>query len=86
MRAGLISKDRPNTLWPIGSKFTLVDAWGNDPVQVKRVSVATADKYVVADDARGVRYYAHTDRIIDDGTSDYGNPEYEGFLQCLLSE
>lgn len=86
MRAGQSSKDRPNSLWPVGSKFTLVDAWGNDPVVVKRVNVATTDKYIVADDARGVRYYAHTDRIVDEAVRDSLNAEYEGFLTCLLSE
>ena len=57
------SKDRPNSRWPVGSRFDLLDAWMRNPIEVKRISVATNDLHVVAEDERGIRHYAHTDRI-----------------------
>lgn len=60
------TKDRPNTLWPIGTRFTLLDAYMRNPIAVKRIDVRTTEHWIVAEDNRGVRHYAHTDRICSD--------------------
>ena len=61
-----MSKDRPNSLWPMGSRFDLLDADRRNPIEVRRVAVDTNDLHVVGEDANGIRHYAHTDRIVSE--------------------
>lgn len=69
-----MTKDRPNSHWPVGSRFDLMDAWMRNPIEVKRISVATNDLHVVAEDDHGIRHYAHTDRIVSEARFEKARP------------
>jgi hypothetical protein len=52
----------PVILPRIASKIILLDAWMKNPIEVKVTKHPNAD-HILAEDARGVVYYAHHARI-----------------------
>ena len=58
-----MSKLTPATDWPIGSKIVLLDAYMRNPIEVKVVAHWNAE-HIGGEDARGIAYYAKTDRIV----------------------
>lgn len=56
-------KERPSTDFPIGWSITLVDAYMRDPRSV-RVTKHPNPNHILAEDERGIVYYAHTGRIV----------------------
>lgn len=56
---------RPSSLWPAGTKVTMLDAWMKNPRDGKVVYLPNAD-HVVMEDGRGIRHFGHTSRIISE--------------------
>jgi hypothetical protein len=52
----------PAANWPIGRRIVLLDAWLNNPREVKVTRHWNAE-HIGAEDDRGIVYYAKTDRI-----------------------
>lgn len=52
----------PATDWPIGGKATLVDAYYRNPVAVRVTKHANVD-HIIAEDVKGIIYFACTDRL-----------------------
>lgn len=57
------SKERPSADFPVGWSVTLLDAYLRDPRTV-RVTRHPNPTHIVAEDERGIVYYAHTGRIV----------------------
>ncbi|QXV73577.1 hypothetical protein [Rhizobium phage RHph_X2_30] len=53
----------PATNWPLKSRIILLDAWMKNPIGVKVIKHPNAD-HLVAEDERGIVYYARTDRVV----------------------
>lgn len=57
--------DRPNTLWPIGSKVTVTDAHGLDAIDGKRIPCSSPNPvWILVEAPNGLRRFSHTDWII----------------------
>lgn len=52
----------PIAAWPVGRKIILVDAWMRNPIEVKVTGHPNAEN-LIAEDSRGVVYYAHHGRV-----------------------
>lgn len=57
-----MSKEEPVVLPNVGSKLILLDAWMRNPIEVKVTKHPNASN-ILAEDARGVVYFAHHSRI-----------------------
>lgn len=53
----------PSTNWPLHSRIILLDAWMKNPIAVKVIKHPN-DEHLVAEDDRGIVYYARTDRVV----------------------
>lgn len=58
-------ENRPNTLWPVGSKVSYGDAWGRNPVEGS-IKKHYGDTNVLVEDATGVVHFGPTWRIETD--------------------
>lgn len=57
-----MAENRPNTLWPVGTKVTYLNAYGLEPVD-GIITRHYGETNVLVEDARGVRYFGATWRI-----------------------
>lgn len=53
----------PSSDWPVGAKITLLDAYLQNPIDV-RVKRHPNTDHLVCEDERGIVYYARTDRVV----------------------
>lgn len=58
----MASENRPNTLWPIGTKVTYLNAYGLEPVDGVVIK-HYGDFNVLVEDGLGVRHFGATWRI-----------------------
>ncbi|MEH0291812.1 hypothetical protein V6R98_02185 [Agrobacterium sp. CCNWLW71] len=58
----MAAENRPNTLWPVGTKVTYLNAYGLEPVD-GAVIKHYGETNVLVEDARGVRHFGATWRI-----------------------
>lgn len=54
--------NRPNTLWPIGTRVRYTDAWGRNPVE-GAITKHYGETNVLVEDTRGVVHFGPTWRI-----------------------
>lgn len=52
----------PSANWPIGRKIVLLDAYHQNPIQVRITRHPNVD-HLACEDERGVVHYARTDRV-----------------------
>lgn len=63
--ASVSNNARQSSLWQIGDKIVMLDAWMRNPTAGRIVMLPNAEN-VVMEDERGVRHYGSTARIVDD--------------------
>ncbi|MNE51757.1 hypothetical protein D3C80_1464000 [compost metagenome] len=72
----------PASDWPITSQISLLDPYYRNPVNVKVVKHANAD-HIIAEDARGIVYFARTDRIASEPVQHFVDIEFDDFSDIL---
>lgn len=70
----------PSTDWPVGRKVVLLNAYLQNPIEVKVTRHPNAD-HLVCEDERGVVYYARTDRV--EGFIREPAPRFDDFADIL---
>jgi hypothetical protein len=58
----MAAENRPNTLWPVGTKVTYLNAYGLEPIDGVVIK-HYGETNVLVEDPRGVRHFGATWRI-----------------------
>ncbi len=72
----------PSADWPVGAKITLLDAYLQNPIDVRVKRHPNAD-HLVCEDERGIVHYARTDRVVGLVDESVIEPAVDDFAEIL---